>query len=286
MEPRIGIIGGNGGMGGWFVHFFQSNNIPVVVSDRGTSVTNRDVTSNSDIIILTVPMKVVRDVIDDISPQLTPHKLLVDICSLKQEVCRHMTERTTAELLSLHPMFGPSVTTVSEQVVVASQLRAGEQSEWLLALLRSAGARIVLASPEEHDQAMASVQGLNHVSTLILASVFVSQKLDVQRALEMASPIYRLRMGVIGRMLGQDPSLYADIAIDNPEVLPLVQALHTETGKWLGIIGSKDSSAFELEFKRCAAHFSEFLDPAQRESGVLIEALAKYLKSRNDLLGS
>ena len=55
-KPLIGIIGGKGKMGSYFVDFFKRNKYEVLVSDRKTELSNEALAKKADVVIVTVPV--------------------------------------------------------------------------------------------------------------------------------------------------------------------------------------------------------------------------------------
>lgn len=64
---------------------------------------------------------------------------------------------------------------------------------------------------------MSVIQSLNHFSALAVAYAMKNLGISVKESLEYTSPIYQLRMAMVGRILNQNPSLYASIEIMNPK---------------------------------------------------------------------
>jgi chorismate mutase / prephenate dehydrogenase len=64
---------------------------------------------------------------------------------------------------------------------------------------------------------MTFVQALRHFATFAFGDFLCRQQINLPATLELSSPIYRLEMGMIGRLFGQDPELYAEIIFATPE---------------------------------------------------------------------
>ncbi|CAD7777149.1 hypothetical protein BLFGPEAP_01615 [Candidatus Methanoperedenaceae archaeon GB50] len=54
----IGIIGGTGRMGQWFEAFFEKRGYEVLISSRRTPLSNKELVQKSDVVIISVPIRV------------------------------------------------------------------------------------------------------------------------------------------------------------------------------------------------------------------------------------
>ena len=80
----------------------------------------------------------------------------------------------------------------------------------------------------EHDHNMTYIQALRHFSTFAQMGLHLSkQPVNLSNLLALSSPIYRLELAMIGRLFAQDAALYADIIMDKPENLDVIESLET-----------------------------------------------------------
>jgi prephenate dehydrogenase len=73
---------------------------------------------------------------------------------------------------------------------------------------------------------------------------------DTGASLESSSPVYRLRLAMIGRILVQNPRLYAEIQIFNPFVRKVLEQLQRSHDRLMGYILAEDVDGFAVEFSR------------------------------------
>ncbi|HJJ37961.1 MAG TPA: prephenate dehydrogenase/arogenate dehydrogenase family protein, partial [Methanocorpusculum sp.] len=106
----VGIIGGFGGMGRLFSAVFERAGYEVLCSGRKTPVSNEDIALTCDIVIVSVPIRDTVRVIGEIAPLLSEEQVLCDLTSIKTAPVEAML-RSKAQVIGLHPMFGPSVST-------------------------------------------------------------------------------------------------------------------------------------------------------------------------------
>jgi len=91
-------------------------------------------------------------------------------------------------------------------------------------------ARIVETTPERHDEIMATVQGINHLDTIILGLFLQEVGLDPAILERFSTPILRTKMEIIQKVFSH-PALYAEIIALNPylrRMIDLYQRTFTE----------------------------------------------------------
>ncbi|MFY9546840.1 MAG: prephenate dehydrogenase dimerization domain-containing protein, partial [Candidatus Methanoculleus thermohydrogenotrophicum] len=193
-----------------------------------------------------------------------------DLTSLKVEPVRAMLA-SRAEVIGLHPMFGPGAVSLRGQTIVATPARCCLTTlEELLSIFRGQGAVITLSTPEDHDRMMAVVQGLTHFGTLAKAEAIRRTGTDVSETLAFTSPIYRIEMGLVGRLLAQDAGLYGDMLQLNPAVPEVLATFEDAVRTLRRIVDSGDSERFRAFFAENAAHYASYLAAATEETDDLI----------------
>jgi prephenate dehydrogenase len=98
---------------------------------------------------------------------------------------------------------------------------------------------------------------------------------DPHESLTSASPVYRLRLDMIGRILAQDPRLYAEIQMYNPYVKEVLTELERSSALLGRMVSERDVQGFVSEFRGVQEAFASFTSKALEESDRLIRALAK-----------
>ncbi|QYZ79532.1 prephenate dehydrogenase/arogenate dehydrogenase family protein [Methanofollis formosanus] len=270
---RLGIIGGTGGMGTFFARVFEEAGWEVLVSGPATALTNIDLARTSDVVMVSVPIRKTVAVIEEVGPVLRDDRVLCDLTSLKAAPVAAML-RTEAAVLGLHPMFGPTTPTLAGQTVVACPARIdADQANLLLDVIRAGGARVIEMDPAAHDRMMAVVQGLTHYTTLTLAGTMRRLGVDLDALLAVTSPVYRTEMALVGRLLGQDPALYAAILQENPAVPAVLDAFREAATEAERAVRDGEKEFVDL-FARDAAFFSAYIEEATEESEALVQCLA------------
>ncbi len=266
-----GIIGGTGQMGRFFAGVFEAAGWETIVSGTKTSLTSRDVAEMADLVMVSVPIRATVGVIREIAPLLSEEQVFCDLTSLKVEPVRAMLS-SRAEVIGLHPMFGPGAASLRGQTIVATPARCGPETlEALFSVFRDQGAAITLSTPEEHDRMMAVIQGLTHFGTLAKAEAIRRTGADVAETLLFTSPVYRIEMGLVGRLLAQDAGLYGDILQMNPAVPEVLAAFETAVRTLREIVESGDDERFRAFFAGNAGHYASYLTTATEETDDLID---------------
>jgi len=269
-----GIIGGTGKMGGLFAAVLERHGFEVRVSGRSTTLTNAQVAKESDLVMVSVPIRSTVGVINEIAPLLGEDQLLCDLTSLKAEPVRAMLA-SKAQVLGMHPLFGPTVSSLRNQAVILSPARCGTLfCSRLPGILREEGANLVVMDPDAHDRLMAVIQGLTHFGNLCMAEAIRQSGTDLAAALGATSPVYRIQMDLVGRLLSQDPALYGDMLQLNPHVPAVLSAFEGAAAELRQRVEGGDPAAFAGFFERIAAMYRPFGEKAAAETDALIEFMA------------
>lgn len=137
------------------------------------------------------------------------------------------------------------------------------------------GTVVVEAAAEEHDRTMDVVQGLRHFATFTLGRFLCERGVDLERTLELSSPIYRLEMAMVGRLFAQDPRLYAEIIFSSPRRRELMRRYVLHLQENLEMLENDDREGFVESFERVARWFGPHAGNALEESGEIIEGMIR-----------
>jgi prephenate dehydrogenase len=274
-KTTVGIIGGTGQMGLWFKKFFEANGCEVLIAGRRTELSHEECAKKSDVVVVCVPIESTIDIIKKIGPHVRKDALLMDLTSIKEEPVKAMKKYSKAEVVGTHPVFGPGVISLKGQTVVLCKGRGEKWFLWLRNLLDSNGAKIKVTTAKHHDEMMAVIQGVIHFSTITISHTLRELGIDVRESEEFSSPIYKLRLDMVGRILNQDPKLYADIEILNPKAKKAIKTYLKTSKNLLKVIQNKDRDGFIKYFKEAADYFGDFKKEAEEYSNYLIEKIVE-----------
>jgi chorismate mutase/prephenate dehydrogenase len=270
---RVLIVGGLGSMGRFFTRWFSQSDYEVRILDREDWPRVRELAAGVDLALLAVPIGVTPEVALQIGPHLPPGCVLADITSLKRRPLEAMLRGHTGPVVGLHPLFGPATSTMDKQIVVFSPGRGEAACQWLLDQFAIWGNVLVEAEAGEHDDTMSIVQALRHFATFAFGMFLHERRVPIARSLELSSPIYRLELGMVGRLFAQDPVLYAEIIMASPERQTLLKDYVRFMEQTLIMVERGDKADFIAQFEKVAEWFGPFSEQALRESTFLIDKL-------------
>ena len=287
---EILIIGGTGDTGQWFVKFFKERGFGVTVwgKNRRLDVAEKlgvpfaddinEAIGESDVVMISVPINITESIIREIAPKMRPGSLLMDVTSIKKGPVDAMERYAPegVECLGTHPMFGPSIPDIRGQTVILTPTR--RCTRWLPVIegiYTEAGAHIEIITPVEHDEIMRVVQGLTHFAYISIAATLEAINFDVAKSRRFMSPVYEIMLDFVGRILAQNPYLYAMIQT-NPHVTDLHDTFIGECRALSDLIKEGDIEGFVERMKQAARHFAN-TEAAQRRSDKLINnKIAEY----------
>ena len=263
------VIGGTGGMGRWCAAFLKKSGFAVAISSRrdataaaaalGVGAAKPAEAGQFDVVVLAVPLDAVAAVAADVGPRLRPGSLLMDLSSLKKGPMAAMEAAAGpgVEVLGMHPLFGPGLTALEGRTVVL--VPSAHSDRWLPLikdLLESAGARVTLASAEEHDRRMSVVQGLTHFMYIAWGRALLKLALRPEDFDGFETPVFGATRDLAGRVLAQSPGLYAQIQCGD-ETPPVRSAFLDACRDLAALADAGDARAFEQAFAEAAAGYGD-----------------------------
>jgi prephenate dehydrogenase len=299
-KPRIAVIGGYGGMGRFFASLFSGEGFPVVISGpnelsgRETArkigaeyvKDNALAAKDADIVIISVPINSTLDVIKEVAPHVLSGSLLMDLTSVKEKPCEYMDKYAPrdAEVLGTHPVFGHRVGGLEGQVFVLTPVRGKKWTAYIREFLKEHKSRVYESTPKEHDHVMAVVQGLTHFNYISVGKTLEKLDFDIKESRKYSSPIYDLMLDMIGRIVGQNPELYASIQMQNPQVTKVHKVFLETAGELADAVKKKDEARFIRMMKDAASNFDD-LERAMGRSDKAIHSLVSELEYLKNSLG-
>jgi prephenate dehydrogenase len=302
---RVTILGGAGGMGAWFVRFFRANQYDVrivdssadterVAKDLGVEFTRLDLLTadserlkaalrDAEIVLVSVPIDSTGRVIERVGPLVAAGSLLMDVTSVKREPVAMMARctREGVEVLGTHPLFGPSATSLRGMPVIFVPVRTGPRYEQVSDLFIRAGAKLEILSAGEHDELMAVIQGLPHFVLFSFGITLKELGLDVDRARHFMGPMYAVVLDFVGRLLHQDPRLYAEIQT-NLEMQAVHEAFLASASRFAQLVAAGDVKGIIEELDAAKAHFGD-TKSAMQDSDRIIEEKLNLSAGKNKL---
>jgi prephenate dehydrogenase len=227
-NPEIGIIGGTGGIGKWFVDFFRKQGYTTHAAGRSTGMEWATLVRQCAVVIISVPIGATCDTIRKVGGKMGKEQVLMDLTSLKAKPVKAMLQSSKAEVVGLHPLFGPDAPSLEGQNIVVCPSRGKKWLSWIKDILIKNGARLQELTPEKHDKMMAYIQGLPHLTTILLGAVIRRDGIDPVELGKCSTPIFRARMAMADKVFRRNPRLYAEVLVLNPETKKILSRCEKE----------------------------------------------------------
>ncbi len=164
------------------------------------------------IVVLAPPIDRLQALAQDIAPFVRPRALVIDVASVKVQPAAWMDAAIPAhsDVIGAHPLFGPQSARegVRGLEVVICPVRS-RRVRRVTGFLSTLGLRVTLDSPENHDRALAAVQGLTHLIAKVLTRLEPLPR-------EHTTVSYDLVMKGASLVQGDSEDLFLAIERDNP----------------------------------------------------------------------
>ncbi|MFB6129358.1 MAG: prephenate dehydrogenase/arogenate dehydrogenase family protein [Salinigranum sp.] len=204
------LIVGAGEMGRWFARTVDAS-VAFADADPGAAeaaaetVGGRavpvDVDESFDAVCLAVPISAVADAVETHAPRA--ERAMFDVSGVMTAPVAAMRERLSeCERASFHPLFSSSNAPGNVAVVVDAP---GPLVDAVRGDLTAAGNRLFETTPEEHDEAMGTIQAGAHAA--VLAYALAAE--DVRE--EFATPVSECLDDLAATVLGGTPRVYREI---------------------------------------------------------------------------
>jgi chorismate mutase/prephenate dehydrogenase len=266
---KVVVVGGKGQLGSVFVDLFERSEYQVETLGQADWPNSDAILADASVVIVAVPIRLTNQVIYQLN-NLPNDCILADLTSIKESPLFEMKNAHSGPVVGLHPMFGPDVTGLIKQTIIACQGRFPEQYQWLLEQFQVWGAKIYPVQAHEHDQAMSMVQVMRHFSTIAYGYHLMSEGADIEKLVAMSSPIYRLELIMVGRLFAQDPVLYADIIFANKDNIAMMKRFAHRFLALLDDVSLDDKDAFVGMFNQVSNWFGGYADDFLKESKAML----------------
>jgi len=256
---KIAIVGGAGKMGLWIARFLLAEKMDVILIDSNEgrlSAAYRELkvegtadlgaVSPADYIIIAVPIAALEPTVKELGRFVRRGQTVIDITSVKVMPVEVMHRHLAGCLvLGAHPVFGPGAGGLEGHSIVLTPTSDSEKAlaEQAKSFLEKRGAQVKLMTPAEHDRLMAVVLGLAHYIAIVSGDTLLG--LDNLADMELASGVtFRVLMTLVASVLSEDPSLYASIQTNLPELPAIQKEFIDKASQWAELVKQKDSAEF------------------------------------------
>lgn len=226
------IVGGHGAVGQLFCSLLRKKCKKLAVMDirspserlSNVEYIRGDITDEAsleqwqdfDVVILSVPEDIAIRFIDLAGRHQIEKKCFIDTLSVKSVIVDHWRALTSHnEVLSINPMFGPSLG-FKGQSVGYIDVKTGPNSKWFLNLMKEAHCDLVRFDAQSHDRVTAATQAVTHAAILAFGLTLKKMGYDSGGAKSIWTPLHKTMLAMLARMLSADPEVYRDIQCSNP----------------------------------------------------------------------
>jgi len=192
----------------------------------------------SDIVIFSVPINKLEEALKNVAPHLPPGCVVTDFSSVKilpMQIMEKYCPAQVSAVVGAHPLFGPEskentennspglnnrflqkeLSNSEKSVAIVPGKRSGtDYVNMVDALFKLAGCITFTCTAEEHDRAVAVIQGLNFISNL----AYFSTAADLPELDRFITPSFRRRLYAARTMLTDDAQLFVNIARHTPQL--------------------------------------------------------------------
>ncbi|TCO62741.1 7-keto-8-aminopelargonate synthetase-like enzyme [Actinocrispum wychmicini] len=234
-------------MGGMFARLLHLSGAHVLVvdtiarPDNGIPFLQGDITdingpladqlASADVVILAVPERVALVAVRPLIKVLTAGTLLVDTLSVKARMIELVSAADDLEVLSLNPMFAPSLG-IEGRPVATVTVYSGQRGQRLLRLIESWGGKVVHV--RDHDRLAAASQALTHTAVLAFGLALSRLDVDIAELGAVAPPPHAMLLGLLARITSAEPEVYWDVQAGSQEAATARAALADEVRRFAG----------------------------------------------------
>lgn len=165
------------------------------------------------IVVLATPVRTLKALAESIAPHLHPRALVIDVGSVKMKPAQWLIDALpkSVYILCTHPLFGPQSARkgIHDLEIVVCPVRIRRLGPIQRFFRETLDLKVSLATPEQHDHALAAVQGLTHLIAKVLSGLEPLPRVHTTRS-------YDLMMQGVGLVQGDSDELFLSIERDNP----------------------------------------------------------------------
>ena len=256
---KVAIIGGSGRMGRWFANFLLKDGREVVITGRnekkllevkselGVEVaTNAEAVKSADVVLLSVPIDNFESVVQEIQPNIRLRQTVMEITSVKALPVEIMHKHIKAGLtLGVHPMFGPGAGSIANQNFILTPTNGDETTlaQKVKEYLEAREARVILMTPQRHDEMMSVILGLPHFIALVSADTLLNLG-NLKQMEAIGGSTYKLLLTLVGSVISEDPEFYASLQMNLPNMAKIEELFQRNSKAWAELVENKNPRQF------------------------------------------
>ncbi len=248
------MIGGAGGMGSWFRRALEGAGWGVEVVDPAGggygAVEEVPDLGRYEYLIVAVPLGAIGEVVGGLRGV---RGVVVEVASIQghlEAVLGRAWERGV-RVVALHPMFGPGREVAGGEplrFVLAAREEPAVEEAAVRRLLAGLPAQVVTLPFERHDELMAWVLGLAHLTSLLFGRALAGCGVDPGELAATSSTTFARQSEVARALFGESPDLYLDIQRLNPHRHEVYAAARAALDEVERLVESGDREGFRALF--------------------------------------
>jgi len=182
----------------------------------------------SDIVILCIPAHAIHDISRNLRPYMSQDAILMDITSVKILPMRSMEEFHNGPVVGTHPLFGPRSQNYKQICLCQGswffdenipQHHRDKVMSVAQKIFTDIGCTTFLSTPEEHDNAMGAIQGLNFVTNV----AYFAMTSNMKNLRPFLTPSFLRRLESTRTLINDDGELFMGLFDANPMSQNLVR---------------------------------------------------------------
>jgi prephenate dehydrogenase len=240
----------------------QDSGLDVLRVGRKTAITPSAMARQCQVVVISVPISDTLAMIRELGPLVREDGLLMDLTSLKKGPVDAMLRYSRAQVVGIHPLFGPSGETHPGLRAALCPGRGEEGLRWIKDVLTKQGVEVTVIDPEKHDRMMALIQAVNHFDTLALAHCISRSGFELQDLANTSTQTFQKRMDRIKEMLAQPSELFGSLLMDNPWAAESIGQYLNSVELLLRMTRDRDREGFERLFGSLGAVFLSGGEPS------------------------
>ncbi|MDP6178362.1 MAG: prephenate dehydrogenase/arogenate dehydrogenase family protein [Desulfatiglandales bacterium] len=248
-RPKVGIIGGSGRMGSWLTRLLERQGLTVLIAGRKTDLTPAGLSRQCDVVVISVPVADTVRIIKKIGPSVSEKGLLMDLASVKKGPVEAMLKYSRAQVVGVHPLFGPGTESQSGLRIALCPGRGQSGLNWIKGIFLAEGFRISVIEPEKHDRMMGLIQGVNHFSNLTFALCIGHSGFELEDLEDLSTQTFIQRLDRIRSIMEQPAGLFGSLLMDNPAAGEFIEQYLESMKQLIRITQDGDKKAFGALFE-------------------------------------
>jgi len=302
---NITIIWGSSGFWYWITEYLtkniDSNKINITITWRrkdhlikqsaliwcNYSLDNIEAVKSADIIVFSVPIYDTEKTILKVWPFIKKWSIVLDVTSIKQTPVKAFKKsiKPGVLIIPIHPMFGPYINSLSWQHVIFTPSKStslDKRYNLFKEELEMLWAKIIETSPKKHDKMMAIVQWLTHFNMFVIWKTLQKLKVNITESLDFISPMYKIMISSVERYMNQNPWLYWDIQVYNPEVLKVDKVFKQTAAEFRDDVKNQDKESFIKKVEKTQKYLWENAQKWQIYTDKLTYLVSKQTEKINN----